>query len=304
MSCRLWTSSPGSSYPAVTLGRMRDLEHSHLIGRARLLRREGKTYDEIRAVIGPVRDERLQRWLRGIPRPLSTRRGPALPEARREARRLRAQGMTYDEIAVATGASVGSLSLWLADMPLNRFAPPSRSRDRFQATCERSRIARFAAREAAIGAGAKMIGSLTDRELFLVGTALYWAEGAKSKPWRPADRVTFINSDPTVIQVMLRWLDGLGIDRSRLKLRLSIHESADVAAAEQFWSEITGVDLAQFSRATLKRHNPKTVRRNTGVKYVGCLIVDVSRSADVYRAVEAAWRGIAVSGDGIPVVQT
>jgi hypothetical protein len=31
---------------------MRDRELSHLIGEARLLRREGKTYDEIRAVLG------------------------------------------------------------------------------------------------------------------------------------------------------------------------------------------------------------------------------------------------------------
>jgi hypothetical protein len=47
---------------------MRDLEQRHLIGRARLLRRQGKTYNEIRAVIGPCDDETLRSWLRGIPR--------------------------------------------------------------------------------------------------------------------------------------------------------------------------------------------------------------------------------------------
>jgi hypothetical protein len=67
------------------------------IARARLLRREGKTYAEIRAVIGDVSDDRLQTWLVGIPRPSRTLKGRAKPELRRECRVLRAQGLTYDE---------------------------------------------------------------------------------------------------------------------------------------------------------------------------------------------------------------
>jgi hypothetical protein len=39
-----------------------DLQTRHRIGRARLLRRTGKTYDEIRRVVGPVRDETLAAW--------------------------------------------------------------------------------------------------------------------------------------------------------------------------------------------------------------------------------------------------
>lgn len=65
--------------------------------------------------------------------------------------------------------------------------------------------------------------------------AIYWSEGAKSKPWLINDRVTFINSDPTMINVFLRWLELLGVERSRLSFRLSIHESADVPRSEQFW---------------------------------------------------------------------
>src|SRR4051794_30352571 len=79
----------------------------------RLLGRGGKTYDETRAVVGPVSDDRLQTWLAGIPRPAATFRGPAKDELRRECRRLRAAGLTYSEIARKTGASKASLSLWL-----------------------------------------------------------------------------------------------------------------------------------------------------------------------------------------------
>ena len=204
--------------------------------------------------------------------------------------------MTYDEIGTATGASVGSMNLWLSDMPLDRFAPPGRSRQRFQETCAQSRVARLAERELALDEAAAKVGPMSDRELLLVGAALYWAEGSKSKPWRLSDRVIFINSDATVIRVMLRWLEVQRVEQSRLTLRLSIHESADVEAAERYWSEVTGVGLEQFKRATLKKHNPKTVRHNTGENYYGCLIVNVQGSAELYRSIEAMWRGIARAG--------
>jgi hypothetical protein len=61
---------------------MDDLDTRHRIGRAPLLRRLGKTYDEIRAVVGPVRDETLAGWLRGIPRPPGTHRGRSTVQVR------------------------------------------------------------------------------------------------------------------------------------------------------------------------------------------------------------------------------
>ena len=49
---------------------------------------------------------------------------------------------------------------------------------------------------------------------------------------------------------------------------------------------MTGADPAQFHNPTLKRHNPKTVRWNTGDDYHGCLRIDVQQSADLYRRIE------------------
>jgi hypothetical protein len=61
--------------------------HQRRIARARLLRRDGKTYAEIRAVVGDVSDDRLKTWLAGIPRPPATRMSHPLPDLRRECRR-------------------------------------------------------------------------------------------------------------------------------------------------------------------------------------------------------------------------
>ena len=65
-----------------------------------------------------------------------------------------------------------------------------------------------------------------------------------------------------------------------------IHESADIPAAERFWLEVTAADPAQFRRSVVKRHNPKTVRKNVGDDYHGCLVVDVLRSAELYQKIE------------------
>jgi hypothetical protein len=51
-------------------------------------------------------------------------------------------------------------------------------------------------------------------------------------------------------------------------------------------ADVTQAHPAQFRNPTLKRHNPRTVRKNTGDDYHGCLRVDVRRSVDLYRKIE------------------
>ena len=130
------------------------------------------------------------------------------------------------------------------------------------------------------------IGGLTDREILVAGALTYWCEGMKNKPHRRNDRVVFINSDPALITFFLRFLDVAGVTRDDLIFRVYIHENADAEAAQQFWLELVGVQPGQFRRPVLKRHNPKTVRRNVGETYHGCLRIDVRRSAGLYRRIE------------------
>jgi transcriptional regulator with XRE-family HTH domain len=271
-------------------------DSQRLIARARLFRRTGKTYDEIRAALGvPVSDDQMKAWLRGIPRPPETRRSRALVELRRECRRLRAQGMTYNEIIEATGASVGSLSLWLRGQPgpdgrpynqrehLRRIQPLGAQARRAQAA-ERRDIARRR--------GADRVKNLTAAELFVIGVALYWAEGTKDKPWRRTSRVTLINADADVIRIFLAWLDLLGIPQADRQYRLNIHESAEVSSHEAWWAAKLEIPLASFSRATIKRHRPITARLNVGDDYHGCVTVSVRRSRRLYDEIEGAWRAI------------
>ncbi len=264
------------------------------IARARLLRRTGKTYDEIRAALGVyVSNDSLQAWLRGIPRPPETRRSHPKRELRQECRRLRATGMTCDQIAAFTGASAGSLSLWLRDMrpPQVRRRLAARPPRRDWPYARAARASAEAVRAKRRTVAAQALGSIADRELLTAGVALYLAEGSKAKPWRPRDRqVVFMNSDPTIIVVFLAWLDMLGVEEARRSYRLSIHETANVASHEAWWAATLNLEAASFRRATLKKHKPVTVRKNTNSDYHGCLTVRVAKPAALYDAIEGWWQ--------------
>ncbi|QNE76890.1 hypothetical protein F0344_21760 [Streptomyces finlayi] len=256
------------------------------------LRREGLSRRQIRDRMRLHNNEILNRLLEGEPAPEWTKRPNAKDDLREQARELRLQGMTYDQIQVELGCSKSSVSLWVRDLPKpaprTREAASAIAKKGWAATLERREVERKQTQEAA----RKETAPLSDRELFLLGVGLYWAEGTKSKPHRRQERVSFINSDPDMIGVYLAWLRLLGVTTERLRFHVHIHESADAAEAERFWREFVHADSSRFGKTSLKTHNPKTNRKNVGENYRGCLVIHVLQSADLYRRIEGWWYGI------------
>jgi hypothetical protein len=265
------------------------------------LRRTGLSRRQIRDRLHIDNNDLLNRLLAGEPAPEWTKRPNAKDDLRDKARELRRQGWTYDRIQAELGCSKSSISLWVRDLPRPepRHTPEERQ-GLMNKGLARLRAAQDAEHKETRQAATRAIGRLTDRELLLVGTALYWAEGSKSKPYRRTEVLQFINSDANVIRLYLRWLKLLGVTHDRLTMRVSIHESADVQAAEQYWADIAGVEVSALSKATLKRHNPRTVRKNITEAYHGCLIIYVRKSADLYRRMEGTWYGIVLGATQRP----
>ncbi|MGV9576960.1 hypothetical protein ACWDRZ_09970 [Streptomyces sp. NPDC003509] len=258
------------------------------------LRREGLSRRQIRDRLHVDNNDILHRLLEGEPAPEWTKRPRARDDLRAKARELRLQGMTYDQIQVELGCSKSSISLWVRDLP-----KPERSRS----AIEQARLAgrmrwdhelavRDRERQQTKSTAKAEIGDLTDRELLLVGAGLYWAEGTKDKPYDRRENLTFVNSDPGMIETYLAWLALVGVTRDRIRFRVMIHRTADVVAAERYWAELVGVDASTLQRTTLKKHNPRTARKNTGESYHGCLVIRVSQGAELYRRVEGWWCGI------------
>ncbi len=269
-----------------------------LIRRAREMRATGATYAKIKTTLGVGSFATVARLL-GV-NGKGGRRPRLRPEVRERARDLRREGRSVPEISSELG--IARSTAWNITKDIAWTPGPDAASRRaeagrryWKAWHERRDIERKNAHAVATA----QVGGLTDRELLLIGTVLYWAEGGKAKPWNRSEYFDFINSDPDVIRLFLAWLRLLKVAPDRIAYRVSIHASADVPAAVRFWAGVVGVPEEAFLRTTLKRHNPTTVRKNTGDGYHGCLIVRVRRSTAEYWRMEGVWRGIIAAVTGI-----
>ncbi|MFD5441622.1 hypothetical protein [Streptomyces tendae] len=257
--------------------------------RAVALRRAGYSLRQIRDELGVHNKGTLQRLVEGEPPPEWTKRPRAKDDLRERARELRLEGRTYNQIQAELGCSKSSVSLWVRDLPTPERQRPSTTQAR--RGVRRAMENRIAAQQELTNSARTEVGAVTQRELFLVGVGLYWSEGAKAKPGS-SRRVIFVNSDPTMIAVFLAWLDLLGVEPQHRRFSVNIHESADIPGAEAYWAEQVGIPVHGLLKTSLKKHNPKTNRTNTGDSYHGCLRVAVLQSADLHRRIEGWWSGI------------
>ncbi|MFF0386952.1 hypothetical protein [Streptomyces sp. NPDC004286] len=278
-------------------GKYADFEN--LREQAIALRRQGMSLRQIRDHLKVHNNDLLNRLVHGEPAPAWTKRPNAKDDLREQARELRRQGHTYDQIEAALGCSRSSVSLWVRDLPKpERRDPTEQAKLAARKRWDHELAIRDDQRRRTKAAAAADIGAMTPRELFMTGVALYWAEGAKDKPYARRENVQFVNSDPGVIRVFLAWLDLLEVERERLRYRVMIHPTADVEGAQRYWAGLVGVDTSAFQPTTIKKHNPKTVRKNVGEDYRGCLVINVLQGADLYRRIEGWWTGMvdALSG--------
>src|SRR5262245_16129597 len=214
------------------------------------IRRAGKSRREIKEILRIGSNETLNDLLRGEPPPEWTRRPNAKDDIRATARDLRQKGLAYKEIAAKLGVSKSSVSLWVRDMPrperLSYEECAKRQAIAVEAYWSAERSRRADAREAVRMVARDRVGPLTERDILMVGAIAYMCEGTKSKPYRRSGKVIFINSDPRLVSFYLRFLRSAGVKDDQVSFRLSIHESADISAAQEFWMRVTGADASQF----------------------------------------------------------
>ena len=165
-----------------------------------------------------------------------------------QARELRAQNLTLQEIADRLGVSKSSVSLWVRDVPFT----PSKRRHGPQRRPNRLHEEKLAQIAALDQAGIDLIGTMSAEAFLAAGVALYAGEGGKTD-----GDVRFANTDSAMMSLFCAWLRRFFvIDESRLRVRVYLHEGLDLDAAQQFWSDVTGVPLAQFGKAYRAKADP------------------------------------------------
>jgi transcriptional regulator with XRE-family HTH domain len=190
------------------------------------------------------------------------------------ARELRAQSWTLEDIATELGVSKSSVSLWVRDV---EFTPRPRNRGHRSMKPHPLHLARLAEIERCRIEGAERIGQLSEREFLILGLALYAGEGSKTR-----NDISFANSDPRMILMFVTWLRRFfGVDESRLRVKLYLHDGLDLESAIRFWSDLTEIPPSQFTKPYRALADP-TIRRTKHV--MGCPGI-AYRSASMHRRV-------------------
>jgi len=207
--------------------------------------------------------------------------------------RLRRKGLSYYEIMEKVSVSVSSLSLWLRDIPLS----DEHKKRLIQKQLIQHEKAWHAIRERRIKRihqlkvrSANEIGRVSKRELWLIGIALYWAEGSKQKEHNIAEQVSISNSDPKLIKLFCRWCkEILSLDEANLIYSLYIHENfrEQQDRIRKFWAHTIDV-IPECINIYYKKHKVNPYRKNQGDKYLGVLRIRVRRSSELNRRI-AGW---------------
>lgn len=221
--------------------------------------------------------------------------------------RLRRDGKTYAEILSKVPVAKSTLSLWLRSVGL---AAPQMQRltEKRLAASRRGSLQRRENRLKEIESlslqGLNDVGVLTARELWLIGTALYWAEGSKQRDTTLSSGIMFGNSDAHMIRLFIRWLHVIGIGDSNIYFELYVHENRrkDIGRFQKWWADKIDVNVTRINRVYFKRHRPMTNRTNIEDLYHGLLRIRVRASTTLNRKINGWIGGIVASlGDRLTV---
>ncbi len=193
---------------------------------------------------------------------------------KREAINLRLKGVSITAIALGLSVSKASVSNWVKDVELGSELMrkiKGRSHSRVAVESRRkSRLAREHEKRTAITTYARnQVSTINDKNLFFIGTALYWGEGSKKK----RGVAEFTNSDPKMIRVMMEFFKRIcNVPDSKFRGHVYLHNHLDVDGAEHYWSDVSGIPLSQFHRTSIQ-HNRNKVKKDTLPKGTFAIVI-------------------------------
>lgn len=198
--------------------------------------------------------------------------------------------MSIGAIAKKIRSNKSSVSYWCRDISLSEAHIRRLLRNKEEGgalgrlrAAERKRAARLQAIKKGSEQGAKEVGELSRRDLFLCGLGLYWGEGYKNGN----DECGFTNSDPGMIRTYISWLKKIYKVRSEdLILRVSVNAShrKRVPLIVRFWSKATGIPRSQFTKTSLIKVSPRK-RYSEPKKHFGTLRIKARRSTELRRRI-------------------
>lgn len=186
---------------------------------------------------------------------------------RRQVRALRQRGWSVGSIARQLQCATSSVSQWIRDIPLTAEQVnelESRRAHGWALAANHPNSPKHVwarIRQQEIEQAERQVPVTCPEGLLkLIGSTLYWAEGAK------ADRcgVNFSNTDPDMIALMMVFFRNVcGVAETKFRGVVHIHPHLDAERACAFWSRVSGIPLAQFHRTQIAISRASKQKRDT-----------------------------------------
>lgn len=175
--------------------------------------------------------------------------------------KLRKSGLSLSEIQEKIRVSKSTLSLWCREVKMTK-----RSLKRLdKRKSEGSKKGRALGRQKNINKrieeiklqqriGRETVGKLSRRDAFVIGIALYAAEGGKK-----GKHISFANTDPEIIKFMMEWFRTFcRIPDDKFRGAIWIHQNLDAEKAKNYWSRLTKIPLSQFHKTYMAENKTES----------------------------------------------
>ncbi|KKT28110.1 MAG: hypothetical protein A3G02_02370 [Candidatus Yanofskybacteria bacterium RIFCSPLOWO2_12_FULL_44_13b] len=175
---------------------------------------------------------------------------------------LRRGGYSYSEIQKMVPVAKATLSLWLKNEKMSEpqikrlFQKKQEAMSRGLKTRKQNvRNAIEKIRESS----AKEIGSLSKRDVWLLGLAVYWRERFLNKSDEDLIKgVRFTSSDPSLIKLFLKWLREIGgLSNEEIVFDLFVKNRKARADCVKYWAAITSYPAEDFTRVYVQKMKAK-----------------------------------------------
>jgi hypothetical protein len=181
-----------------------------------------------------------------------------------KAQQMRNAGYSYSIINQKLGVSKSTLSAWFSEQP---FTPNKLVTQRIKLGPLRSAQKRHNAKVAEIQAlrllGAKELGPLSHRDLWLLGLGLYIGEGAKNN-----ELMRVINADPRVIKLAIEWFKAIcGLTNDNITIAIHLYPDNNMGESLRFWEETSGLPRKNFRKTQIDRRINKTAIKKHKLPY-------------------------------------
>jgi hypothetical protein len=176
----------------------------------------------------------------------------------------RKKGFSYNMINQKIGVSKSTLSDWLNKVPVSpnkelikriglaKLKSASfKHNQKFQEISEMSRLAE------------KELGTISKRDLWILGIGLYLGEGSKSN-----EILGFSNSNPEVIKIMVDWFKKVcRLGDKNFNPYVHAYPDNDIEETINYWSNLTGISKSQFGKTYIDKRKGKLRAKKKTLPY-------------------------------------